>query len=226
MTKFKKIFLSFGIFMCLGFLVYSFCFKQSVRAQEDNVDLHIKLEASVDNGATWHNYSGTEFQGGESVNADPGDTVLMRIKIWNTGEGDASDVVSTGVLTNYAYVDNISAVSTDADGNGRSYTLGSEMESGTITQVDNSGTEACTALSGSECASLNFVLSNDFPVGETVITSEVDIASYETRMMVGSLNNILAREVYAVGTGRKSAARIVVNVAEPEVLPQTGSIAL
>jgi len=46
-----------------------------VVAQETGVDLHIKVEASRDNGSTWHNYSGTESSGGETVSVDPGDTV-------------------------------------------------------------------------------------------------------------------------------------------------------
>jgi len=223
MVKSKMFFSGFFILLGLGLFFYSLSLLNPAKAQDDDVNLHIKLEASTDSGTTWHNYSGTESPGGESVNANPGNTVLMRVKIWNTGEGDALNAVSTGTLTNFDYVSAINLVSADADGNSRSYVLGSEMESGTISQVDNSGAEECTPVSGSECATLNFVLADSFPIGETVIVSEIDIESYTTRGLGFNFNK-LVREAYALGTGRKSAARIVVNIAEPEELPQTGSV--
>lgn len=224
MTKFKKVLLGFGVGVCVLALALSWTIFKPAKAQEDDVNLHIKLEGSLNNGVNWHNYSGTEFSGGESITANPGDTVLMRVKIWNTGDGNAYDVVSSGTLTNFAYVNAVNVVSTDADGNGRSYTVDPGVTGGTISQVNLGGTEPCTAQTGSECATLNFVLSDNFPVGQTVIVSEITIDSYTDRRVANSLFNDMIREAYAVGTGRKSAARIVVNVAQPEVteLPQTG----
>jgi len=221
MVKFKKFLAALIASLACGSLVYFTILPAFIKAQEDDVNLHIKLEASLDNGATWHNYSGTEYSEGETINADPGDTVLMRIKIWNTGTDNAGEVVSSGTLTNYNYVKTIELVSADADGNGESYTLGSEMESGAIALVVNGGTEECTAESGSECATLNFVLSGNFPIGETIIISEIYIDSYQS-IRVGLPYNFI-RETYAIGLGRKSAVRIAVRVAEPEVLPQTGA---
>ena len=223
MTKFKKVILGFGVALALGVTCYSLSLIQPVKAQEDDVNLHIKLEASLDNGVTWKNYSGTEFSGGESVVADPGDTVLVRGKMWNTGTGDAYGAIAEGTLTNFGYVSAINLDDADVDGNGRSYTLGEGMENAQISQVSNTTIEECNPLNGSECADFNFVLENNFPVGETVIIAKMEIASYQTRVL-NFLFDDLTREAYALGTGRDSAVRIVVNVAESvaEILPETG----
>jgi len=60
MVKFKKFLAALISSLACGSLVYFTILPAFIKAQEDDVNLHIKLEASLDNGATWHNYSGTE----------------------------------------------------------------------------------------------------------------------------------------------------------------------
>lgn len=181
-------------------------------AQEDNVNLHIKVEVSKD-GTTWYNYSGTEYSGNQTLSASPGDTIQVRIKIWNTGTFYVRNVTGTGTLTNSSYIASAAVINTDGDANGRNYDgyFFSGIGTGSIAQVDQGTTEA-----SAELLLLSFTLSNNFPAGETVIFGEATISKYT---IIGRSDFI--DRAYAEGTGRKSAIRIAVNV--PLTLPQTGA---
>ena len=210
-----------------------------VYAQEREIaaNLHIRVEASSDNGATWHNYSGTESSGGETISANPGDKILIRTKIWDDAlSWYVTDLSGTGEVTNSSYIQTIAMEDADYDANTRSYTdyFYGNTTTGAIATVMSGGIENST-----NCESLktSFTLSNSFPTGETVITAKATIGSYTEHEFLPTLLNKLGIAL-AAGTGRNSTARIAVNVATtptptatptetptatPEVLPATGA---
>ena len=226
-------------------LILSFGVLGFAQGRETSVNVHIKVEASNDGGTTWHNYSGTEYSGSETVSANPGDKVYLRAKIWNTATlWRVSDLTAIGEMTNYSYLSTAAVESADADHNGTAFT--GSFFSGTgqaaIATVLEGGVENglnCEILLGS------ITLGNSFPSGETTLTAGATIGTYtETNMGVGLLNKFFGI-AKAEGTGRNSTARISVNVAqaltptptstptptpEPTVaasdLPQTGSSGL
>ena len=209
MSFFKKIILALLILALVFFLTRL----PKTKAQDDEVNLYIKAEASADNGATWSNYSGIgHAAGNQTLNAKPGDTIQVRIKLWNTSTTEnATNVVGTGTLTNSSYVASASLL--DAGHYTGYFFAGSGA--GAIDQV-NLNTDENTA----EILLLSLTLSNNFPVGETIIIGEVNITNYG-RGIIG-IDNFLIDRARAEGVGRKSSFRIAVNVAAPP-LPQTGA---
>ena len=98
----RKFYWIFGLIILPGILVFSYFYlapTEKVQAGVD-VNLGIRLEASVDGGATWHNYSGDTDPGGESVTAQSGDTIRLRLKTWNGSDthfADGATVVIGGL---------------------------------------------------------------------------------------------------------------------------------
>jgi len=184
-----------------------------VMAQEVSANLHIKVEASSDNGATWNNYAGTESSSGQTVSASPGGTILLRIKIWNSAATwRVSDLTGTAEVTNSSYVSSAAVQSADSDTNGTSYSgyFFTGSGAGAIASVLENGVE-----NGANCETMTIsaALANSFPTGETVITTKAIIGGYtESEIFVGRLNRLLGI-AKAEGTGRYSTARIAVNVA-------------
>lgn len=216
--KTKRFFVRLILVFALAF-GFAIALEGFVYAQELSVNLHTKVEASSDNGATWHNYSGTEFSGGETITASPGDTILVRLKIWNSATTwYVTNLTGAATTTNSSYIQTATITSADYDGNTNPY-IGYFFDgtgAGAIATVLQSGSE-----NGANCESLlaSFTLSNDFPVGETVITAQATIGGYtenevlvgENEVLVGLLDKLGIAK--AAGTGRNSTARIAVNVA-------------
>lgn len=199
-------------------------------AQEAN--LHIKLEVSLD-GTTWYNFSGSEDADNVTLNCSPGDELIVKVTLWNSGDADATNVVGNGTITNSDYIEDATDIDPDADGNLRDFTgyyfVGGGV--GFISQIDQGGTydtdeESMTAV---------LTLSDDFPAGDTVITAtatveneggvvvgederEADVED-ENSEVVSFLKNLLVQKAYAQqGLGRYSRVRIVVTE-----LPATGA---
>lgn len=222
----KKIYWFFGPIILITILGAGFLYLASVdRAQADeNVDLKVKLEASIDGGATWHNYDGTTNPGGQSVSASPGDRVRLRLKTWNESvTHTAAEIQLLGTYTNTKYIDNASCTNTDQDSNGTAYagnlvTVGAGV--GTI-DTNANGSESANYESAIFIANLK----NNFPVGRTVIVARITITDEGTSAGVGQL--LGPSYALADGLGNYSRVRIVINLAEEaEDLPETGAESL
>jgi len=210
MGKFRIIFLGFGLFLIFGSLFYLLNLTRAVKAQEDDVDLHIKLEVSDDGGDSWHNFSGTEFSGGESLPIIPNEQIIIRCKIWNTGEEDARDVNAIGEFDDFGlYIPGL--VNTDADGNGRNFALapGGGI-SGVISQVDSLSTENCDDENGSECVELSITFFDDLPTEQILINLKGTLGVYTPGGFLANYFNHFAGSAYALGAGRDSTARLVI----------------
>jgi hypothetical protein len=195
-------------------------------------NLHIKLEVSKD-GTHWYNYSGSEDPEGETLNCDPGDIVIIKVTLWNTGDVNAVNILGAGAITNSSYISSISHIEPDADHNTREFTeiYFDEFHNGAIDLVEFGSTydddeESMTAV---------LTLSDDFPEGQTIITgaatidalglpagepeggaTEKDINTEKTSF----LKTFLTEVAYAQqGEGRYSQFRIAVNAE----LPATGA---
>jgi len=220
-------------YLILGFiLMMTIILIPSVsHAQQDNINLHIRAEASNDNGKMWHNYSGTEYVGGDTVAAKPGDTILLRIKLWNTDPNPAFGIEAAGSATNADYISSYSLISADADGNNQDYNkyffTTESAGVGSINQVSGQGGAACTSGSHAECVTVSIKLSDNFPIGETIITGTARITNY-TIGVAGNNNdnNWLAffiDKAQAEGMGKQSTFRVAVNNNAPEALPAVGT---
>lgn len=184
------------------------------------VNLHIKAEASTD-GTNWYNYSGTDYSGNQTLSANPGDTIQVRIKVWNDGDAPATGVVGTASVINSSYISSNSIINDDSDGNSTSYSgsFFSGNGQGTLSSV-GTGTEGT-----SETGIFSLTLSNSIPDGETVLLGEITISDYGL-----VVKNPFWGVARAEGLGNKSAIRVAVNVSQSteitssteEELPQTG----
>jgi len=183
-------------------------------------DIHLKAEASNDNGSSWHNYSGTDNPEGVNVTAKPGDTVKIKIKVWNTnGATDATNVSGTGSVTNSQYIASIpeATIIPDADIDGISYTsyFFAGGSSGAVPQVNHNTSENV----GEESLEFSIILSNDFPQGETEILGEVVILGIGGNAIKNTNNSVGKTQgmIYSI-------FRIVVNAEgnTPRILPPVG----
>jgi hypothetical protein len=229
----KKIYWTLGLTVLLGTLIGGYLYLTStekVQASE-NVDLKVKLEASIDNGTTWHNYSGDTNPDGESVTAQPGDTVQLRLKAWNeSSTHSTTDTSLLGTSTNSKYIASASTTDADEDNNGTSYTGALVDEGAGVGLIDLSvdGSESANY----ESATFDVKLENNFPVGQTVLIGTTEITGEGTEVIIVGSNDNLIRHLahllapssaLADGLGNQSKIRIVVNVnGETEELPQTG----
>jgi len=187
----------------------------------DSVNLHVLTEGKTASSATWLNYSGNYSPGGQTITANPGDTINFRIRVWNDGIVIADNTDISGTVTNSGDVSSLAVTNDDLDGDtlhftGFHFTGGGD---GTVAAVLSGGTKdvADQGLSGT------VTLGNNFPVGQTVIVGEVTIAGY-TAEQIG-FNPSLFGNAHADGAGVKSAVRIVVDVPAP-ALPSTGKISV
>jgi len=219
----KKIYWFAGLIILIALLGIGSLYlapAKKVRA-DDNVDLKIKLEASIDNGLTWHNYSGTTNPKGESITASPGDTVFIRLKTWNeNATHTATNVQLLGAYTNTKYIASGSCTNTDQDGNGTEYSGGLATAGLGVGAIDLGANGSETA--NYESAIFIAKLKKSFPIGRTVIIGRITITDEGESAAVGQL--LGAPYALASGLGNYSQVRVVVNVNEnPQNLPQTGS---
>ena len=232
MRKIKKLLAGLIVFLIL-ILACSFILPQKTEAIELNDYLFFWLEASKDNGATWHNYSGTDYSGNETVTANPGDTIKVKLTIWNADDNLITTGISaSGSLTNPSYLTvPESGINDDADENltpigGVLTAFGAGTA--TLDTLDDGGLYSSCSDSATNCKSATFslVLSNTFPVSKTIIFGEITISDFTDRGI--QVKNPFIEKVYASSVGHQSAFRISVNVAPstPIVttnLPATGS---
>lgn len=183
--SFKKIFIRVLILCFLLSLVfYPWNQVGAVTRGIGDVSLHLKAEVSPDNGTTWYNYSGDDNPEGESITINPGDTILLRVKMWNSGTAAAYNVQITGSVTNIEYIDGIVGdYNLDEDGNGREFT--STFTSISISQVNPGGSEE----SGYESlvASVTICDIADLPVGTTEFLLTVTGISYDDELLPGEI---------------------------------------
>ncbi len=216
----KKIFIRMGTLLVI-FMVCFFSFWLVIRTRAavvmpgETMNLHVKMEASKD-GTTWYNYSGTDYSANQNLSANPGDTIQIRVKVWNDGTGLAVNVTGTGSATNAAYISSTSVINANLDAlDAVSYVGDFFSGSGeaTLSQVAAGTTEAT-----SQQGLFSITLSNNIPAGETVVLGTVTISNY------GALTqNPFIKTAMAEGLGNNSIVRIVVNPTTQESLPQTGS---
>lgn len=217
-----------------------FSFVGSVYA--NGVSPHIRLEASVDSGASYHNYGGHENAGGETVTAHPGDTIKIRFKAWNSGSVLMGKVDGNFLITNGSYVDStITNASLNMDENSQSYdlayfdgTAGAGMLDYGLA-IDGDELQCTQGAQGAcELGSVDIKLKDSFPTGETVITIEGRMTKYHEGQPVQNHPKIFAFAEKAYADGREvvmndiySNVRISVNVVAPapvpQVLPKTGA---
>lgn len=214
---FKKLFL---VLILSSFLAVGL--EGAVMAQEAGSDVHIKVEAStntaeeVANGeATWVNYSGTEFSGGVSIAANPGDKIFIRTKIWNSSSYWAADnITGTSQTANFGYVTSV-LENDDSDGDSTAYDSYFFVGDGNaaISRAYAYGSEDDGGISeyGQNCQGLltSVTLDDSFPAGQTVITAQGTISDYEDREVVGGMLDKFGI-AYAQGVDRSSMVRITV----------------
>ncbi len=202
---------------------------QSAFAADD--DLHVKMEISNDDGATWHNYSGTEFHDGESVTLEPGEQFKFRIKLWNTQtelEGDMTDITGYMYFTfdpSIVPFESGLDIDPDADHNDNDYSYGGPANisdfstadpiSGMIDVLYAGGTEGTAEI----CEFTAQVLPESELESSNIFTVTTRILSYEPFMPVGNTNNVSADVNFY------SSARGTVNYTEEELVSSGMKIA-
>jgi len=170
----------------------------------DGIDLHILLEASIDNGATWHNYSGTDVSGGETLVINPGATVLYRLKVWNNGAIVVANVAVTGEVDNTGHMTDVAVTNNQ---------LGANPFAGFDIETGGHGLVGAVPVGGSQNAGYEglqgyITFANNFPGGETIINGVAVINDYG---LIGRRNNQLFRLAHAEGVNHFSTVRLVVN---------------
>ncbi len=177
----------------------------------DGIDLHILLEVSADNSATWHNFTGTDIQGGETLNINSGTTVLFRVKVWNDGLGAAGGVQIIGEIEDAEYITEAGVTNNQL---GDHPFTGFDIENGTQGEVAvvNFGGNQNNGYEGLQ-GSITFSL--DFPTDQTILIGAVWIHDYA---LIGYRNNNqFIRVAHANGVNNFSQVRLVVNRAHASI---------
>ena len=224
----KKIFIKLSVLsiilvICFFSLWLDSRAKAAVILPGETMNLHVKMEVSKD-GSTWYNYSGTDYSGNQTLTASPGDTIQIRVKVWNDGNGLALNVTGASSVTNPTYITSVSVINANLDGlDAISYVGDFFSGSGeaTLSQVAAGTTEAT-----SQQGLFSVTLASNIPAGETVVLGTVTISNYASP---DAANNPFIKVARAEGLGNNSVIRIVVNpvstqsASTQEDLPQTGS---
>ncbi len=216
MQKIWILFLVFGL-MVLSGAAYLFSGTKNVLAAPhvgDGVDLHVTALGSADNGATWHNYNGTENPQWETLTVAPGATIRFAIFVFGVDQSVAAanvKIEGNVNLTDPTYITGLRVDFPDADLDDNAF-IGFTFRGGgegTVAQVlpGNLNTQILVGT---------FQLSNYFPLGQTILLGHVDITDY-TPIVGGyhplkNLRQALGiKTARAEGVGRFSDIRIVVN---------------
>jgi len=179
------------------------------------INLHIKVEASKDQGATWYNYSGADYSGGQTLSANPGDTIWIRIKLWNDGEEAAGSIAGTGAISNYSYVSSATVLDADKDEDTIPYDgyFFTGTGTGNIGVVLNGTSETFHA----EQLLLAIKLSDVAPPeGSNIILGEATISAYDE---LHPVKIPWVERALAAGLNRKSAVRIAINTSQTTSTP-------
>lgn len=202
------------ILILTGF--FSFSSKIFKVQAQDPPDIYAKVEASLDNGATWHNYASTKNAGSETLTIKGGDTILIRVKMWNEStDTDVTDAIGEGYLTNTDYISNSELVSLDEDENSIFFEGYFWGISGTgVVDLSSQGSES----SGYESLTVRITIANNIPAN-TSIEGKVTVTN-EGEIVFNSFHkNFGIPKVFADGIGRYSLCRM----ATADALPQTGA---
>ena len=229
----------FGIFVILFTVVFGLLgITQTVYADESNC--HIKVEVSRDGGATWYNYQTNPIGSGNStLYANPGDSILIRLKGWYDADVELLGGQADGYITinNTVYIANPGvSVNLDSDGDAVTYNpafFTSSSAIGMLAVLDGNATESdCVEkdvitpgppYSKCQMMRVGMQLGNNFPVGETIITGTVYVTNYTERQPVSWWDRLnLFGKARAQGN-INSTFRISVNVAGAQTLPATGA---
>ena len=228
----------FGIFAMLLVIIFGMLgLVQPVFADETNC--HIKVEVSRDNGATWYNYQTLPIGSGNStLSANPGDSILIRLKGWYDAVVPELGGQADGYITinNATYIANPGvSVNLDSDGDAVTYNpafFTSDTAIGMLAILDGNATESdCVEndvvtpgppYSKCQMMRVGMKLGTNFPAGETIITGTVYITSFAERQPTYWWNHLnLFEKAFAQGDIH-SMFRISVNVAGAQTLPATG----
>lgn len=169
---------------------------------EAAAEMHVKIEASSDDGSTWKNYGGTEGGDGYLFDENPGDTMQFRIKVWNTGDNGAIDVEGLLYINDTGFIESWTIEDTDLDNNSTHYLgIGSGGVAAGMLDSVASGTTEGTA----EAMLATITLADSFPIGTSTAIVEVRMTYYD---------DVVQEAGIADATDLRSNFRIVVAVAE------------
>jgi len=237
--KFLKLLSSMTLAICLAFLPEALALAQEA---ETEANVHIKVEATLDSAekiaageAGWHNYSGTEFSGGETITAKPGDKIYIRTKIWNTATTyTAKNISGTSQITNSSYV-TTALENADPDGSSPGpdpisfnpyFFVGDG--NGAIAEAYAFGSESDDGISeyGTNCEGLltSMTLSSVFPAGQTVIVAQATITNHADEV-IGEVGMLDGWGIALAQTAnRSSAIRIAVGDPLPTVTTNNATL--
>jgi len=178
--------------------------------------VYLRVEASVDGGATWHNYFDSDNPGGETLPTTSGATVLVRIRGWNIDEEMPYIAGGEGLITNATYISSVNLISLDSDVNDNAY-------NGYFFGTSGTGEIVLSPNGYEEIATASFTLGNNFPAGETDIEGVVGLTDAILGIGYNPMHKIFGipkTYAYDISGGIKfSSFRIAVN----QALPETGA---
>jgi len=180
-----------------------------------------RLEVSKDN-STWVNYLAETDSGNQTLTVSPGDTIYFRLKTWDTGDTPAINITYSGVYTNPAGMDALSAFDSgstdDLDGDAiLFYGLSGlpDMNAGTLSfyldGVDNGTTDATGFQSGGMTGRIAAGTAD-----QTVILATVTITGAD--LFIASWEKLLFPRAYA---DDQATTQVRMLVSNPPVVPQT-----
>lgn len=189
---------------------------------DETVDLYVRVEGSLDNGATWHNFQSTVDGGNESLTISGGDTLLIRVKTWNETVGrQTTGAEITASLSDSDYISNVELISLDDDTDSNEYS-GNVWSGGGTATIDimpgdvDSGYQSITA---------EVTFAENIPAGYSM-TGSVTITDEGTSGPYLTFNPFIKR-VLANGLNRVSSIRIITADATTTppatTLPETGA---
>ncbi|MFH1749428.1 MAG: hypothetical protein ABH837_00790 [bacterium] len=188
-----------------------------VQAQ-DPINIYVRVEASLDNGATWHNFESTVNAGEETLTVSGGDIVLVRVKMWNeSSDMQATGSIGDGILTNSDYISNAEIISLNEDGDGFEFDGYFWGNSG-IATIDLIPGQTETV--GYQSLSLNLTIAENIPA-DTTIEGRVTISDEGEEGEYITFNPFGESKAFADGLGRYSSFRLT-TASAPSILPETG----
>jgi hypothetical protein len=213
------VFVSLLIIFCLSFIPFGAIAQHMQPIVEPGIDLKIQLNASIDNGVTWHNYSGDGVAKGETLVVKPGDQIILRLSMWNTDLSPLTNITLMGEADKPQYFDgSVAFDNPDLDGDTIPY-VGNWNGSFSMATLTGGGTED----TGNESGTMKFTVKSDAPE-QTLVTCIAGVINYGHPTKENKASNLLAK-IFGSGKARAQTgeAYSVVRVLISSALPQTGS---
>lgn len=182
-------------------------FKGQAKAESQDVTLHVSTTVSPDGGQTWYPQD-------QPVCTEPGGTVQIQTRVWNTGTDLVNQVYGTSSATNAQYLTDCTPTNPNQDGDDYAYTQNPYTDNGqthvhhiTALGSDTSGYQGTTTT----CRIPPETPCDTTITGTTTLTSYSNDQGDNENHYFQDLQGFIGRALAATSIGENTTFTVTIN---------------